>query len=91
MSWFQVLKDDDSPKNREIPSFQEKVMNTARWMRSRRKEILDAVTTDEALEKFREDPDIMKLIEDNNQSFIQDIDFSPKTLSPIEEETLSNH
>ena len=81
MSWFQVLKDDDSPKNREIPSFQEKVMNTARWMRSRRKEILDAVTSDEALEKYREDPDIKKLVEEKNTYFIRDIEFIRKLLT----------
>ena len=87
MSWFQVLKEDDSPKQRKIPSFQEKVMNTARWMRSRRKEILDAVTTDDALEKYREDPDIMKLIVDKNQSFIQDIEFIRRLLT---EDTITN-
>jgi len=85
MSWFQVLKDEETPEPRvnekQIPSFQEKVMGTARWMRSRRKEILDAVTTDDALEKFREDPDIMKLIEEKNSTFIRDIEFIKRLLT----------
>ena len=73
----QILKEDDTPEPRreEIPNFRDKVMNTSRWQTSRRKEILDAVTTDEALEKYREDPDVKELIEKKNQSFIQDIEF----------------
>ena len=89
MSWFQVLKEDDTPEPRreEIPEFRDKVMNTSRWQTSRRKEILDAVTTDEALEKYREDPDVKELIEKKNQSFIQDIEFIRRLLT---EDTITN-
>ena len=89
MSWFQVLKEDDTPEPRreEIPNFRDKVMNTSRWQTSRRKEILDAVTTDEALERYREDPDIKELVEKKNQSFIQDIEFIRRLLT---EDTITN-
>ena len=39
MSWFQVLKDEDTPEPRreEIPEFKEKVLPTVRWNKSRRR------------------------------------------------------
>ena len=89
MSWFQVLKEDDTPESRreEIPEFKEKVLPTVRWNKSRRAKILNAAMSDDNLKEFLADPEIAKLVENKTQSFIQDIEFVKRL---IEDDTITN-
>tara|TARA_R100001509_G_scaffold114791_1_gene69843 strand:- start:190 stop:1899 length:1710 start_codon:yes stop_codon:yes gene_type:complete len=89
MSWFQVLKDEDTPEPRreEIPEFKEKVLPTVRWNKSRRAKILNAAMSDDNLKEFLADPEIAKLVENKTQSFIQDIEFVKRL---IQDDTITN-
>ena len=83
MSWFQVLKDEDTPEPRreEIPEFKEKVLPTVRWNKSRRAKILNAAMSDDNLKEFLADPEIAKLVEENNSAFRQDIEFVKRLIT----------
>ena len=83
MSWFQVLKDEDTPESRreEIPEFKEKVLPTVRWNKSRRAKILNASMTDDNLKEFLADPEIAKLVESKNTYFMRDLEFVKKLIT----------
>tara|TARA_R100001463_G_scaffold103623_1_gene158034 strand:+ start:211 stop:1917 length:1707 start_codon:yes stop_codon:yes gene_type:complete len=83
MSWFQVLKDEETPEPRreEIPEFKEKVLPTVRWNKSRRAKILNAAMSDDNLKEFLADPEIAKLVEENNSAFRQDIEFVKRLIT----------
>ena len=84
MSWFQVLKDDETPKKEEeeeLPSFREEVMNTPRWLRSRRNRIFEAILDDDDLKEFMEDPEIIELVEKKDTYFIRDIEFVKRLIA----------
>ena len=83
MSWFQVLKDEETPepKKEEIPEFKEKVLPTVRWNKSRRAKILNAAMSDDNLKEFLADPEIAKIVEENNSAFRQDIEFVKRLIT----------
>jgi len=84
VSWFQVLKDDETPKKEEeeeLPSFREEVMNTPRWLRSRRNRIFEAILDDDGLNEFMEDPEIIELVEKKDTYFIRDIEFVKRLIA----------
>ena len=83
MSWFQVLKDEETPepKKEEIPEFKEKVLPTVRWNKSRRAKILNASMSDDNLKEFLADPEIAKLVESKNTYFMRDLEFVKKLIT----------
>jgi len=83
VSWFQVLKDEDTPEPRreEIPEFKEKVLPTVRWNKSRRAKILNAAMSDDNLKEFLADPEISKLVESKNTYFMRDLEFVKKLIT----------
>ena len=83
MSWFQVLKDEETPepKKEEIPEFKEKVLPSVRWNKSRRAKILNAAMSDDNLKEFLADPEIAKLVEENNSAFRQDLEFFKRLIT----------
>ena len=83
MSWFQVLKDEETPepKKEEIPEFKEKVLPSVRWNKSRRAKILNAAMSDDNLKEFLADPEMSKLVESKNNYFMRDLEFVKKLIT----------